>query len=230
MEMDLNMKRMLGKRVVVTQVDAFMGKDLVKVFRDEGAELVADQRDLKAQDAADALISEAGHVDVLIANLAAVQPRSSVLETNDESFRSMYEAMVFPLHRLVRAVLPQMIARRRGKIVVMGSASALKGMPNYSAYGSARGAQLAYVQDVGVEVAAHNVQINAIAQTFVENPTYFPPSYQATPEFKERIKGAPIGRLAHGWESAALALFLASDESDFFVGQSFPFSGGWVTR
>lgn len=224
------MKRMLGKRVVVTQVDAFMGKDLVKVFRDEGAELVADERDLKAQDAADALISEAGHVDVLLANLAAVQPRTSVLETNDESFRSMYEAMVFPLHRLVRAVLPQMIARRRGKIVVMGSASALKGMPNYSAYGSARGAQLAYVQDVGVEVAAHNVQVNAIAQTFVENPTYFPPSYQATPEFKERIKGAPIGRLAHGWESAALALFLASDESDFFVGQSFPFSGGWVTR
>jgi 2-keto-3-deoxy-L-fuconate dehydrogenase len=123
-----------------------------------------------------------------------------------------------------------MIARRRGKIVVVSSASGLKGMPNYSAYGTARGAQLAYVQDVGTEVAPHNVQVNAIAQTFVENATYFPPSYQATAEFKERIKGAPLGRLAHGWESAALALFLAGGESDFFVGQVFPFSGGWVTR
>jgi NAD(P)-dependent dehydrogenase (short-subunit alcohol dehydrogenase family) len=47
----------------------------------------------------------------------------------------------------------------------MASASGLKGMPNYSDYGSARGAQLAYVQDVGTEVAPHNVHINAIAQT-----------------------------------------------------------------
>ncbi len=224
------MKRMNGKRVVVTQISAFMGKDLVELLGAEGASLVADDRDLKIPGAAEGLIAEAGHVDVLIANLAAEQPRTSVLGTDDATFRAMYEAMVYPLHRLVRAVLPQMIERRRGKIVVIGSASGLKGMANYCAYGSARGAQLAYVQDVGTEVAPHNVQVNAIAQTFVENPTYFPPSYQATAEFKERIKGAPLGRLAHGWESAALALFLAGGESDFFVGQVFPFSGGWVTR
>ncbi|MFW8745277.1 SDR family NAD(P)-dependent oxidoreductase [Mesorhizobium japonicum] len=224
------LNRMAGKRVVITQIDAFMGEDLVALFAAEGADLVADDRDLTVDGAAEALIAEAGHVDVLVANLAAEQPRTSVLDTDPATFQAMYEAMVFPLHRLVRAVLPQMIERRRGKIVVMGSASGLRGMPNYSAYGSARGAQLAYVQDVGTEVAPHNVQVNAVAQTFVENPTYFPPSYQATDEFKERIKGAPLGRLAHGWESAALALFLAGDESDFFVGQSFPFSGGWVTR
>lgn len=224
------MKRLQGKRTVITQVDAFMGKDLTALFRSEGAEVIADGRDLQAPDAAEALIAEAGRVDVLIANLAAEQPRTSVLDTNDETFRAMYEAMVFPLHRLVRAVLPQMVERRRGKIVVVSSASGLKGMPNYSAYGSARGAQLAYVQDVGTEVARYNVHVNAIAQTFVENDTYFPESYRNTDEFKERIKGAPIGRLAHGWESAALGLFLAGDESDFFVGQVFPFSGGWVTR
>jgi 2-keto-3-deoxy-L-fuconate dehydrogenase len=224
------MKRLEGKRTVITQIDAFMGKDLAELFEKEGATVIADKRDLRVAGAAEALINDAGHVDVLVANLAAEQPRTPVLATDDDTFHAMYEAMVFPLHRLVRAVLPQMIERRRGKIVVMGSASGLKGLPNYSAYGSARGAQLAYVQDVGTEVAPHNVQVNAIAQTFVENPTYFPPSYQATAEFKERIKGAPLGRLAHGWESAALALFLAGDESDFFVGQTFPFSGGWVTR
>jgi 2-keto-3-deoxy-L-fuconate dehydrogenase len=224
------MTRLAGKRVVVTQKSAFMGRDLVDLFGKEGASLLADDRDLKMPGAAEELIEEAGHIDVLVANLAAEQPRTPVLATDDATFREMYEAMVYPLHRLVRAVLPQMIERRRGKIVVMGSASGLRGMPNYSAYGSARGAQLAYVQDVGVEVAHHNVQVNAIAQTFVENLTYFPPSYQATAEFKERIKGAPVGRLARGWESAALALFLAGDESDFFVGQIFPFAGGWVTR
>lgn len=224
------MKRLLGKRTVITQVNSFMGNDVTALFRSEGADVIADGRDLTTCNAAEELIAEAGQVDVLIANLAAEQPRTSVLDTDDGTFRSMYEAMVFPLHRLVRAVLPQMVERRRGKIVVISSASGLKGMPNYSAYGSARGAQLAYVQDVGTEVARHNVHVNAIAQTFVENETYFPESYQRTEEFRERIKGAPIGRLAKGWESAALALFLAGDESDFFVGQVFPFSGGWVNR
>ena len=224
------MLRLQGKRAVITQVTAFMGPDLLTTFSQEGAEVIADDRDLAAPGAAEALIAEAGQVDILVANLAATRPDRSVLETDDATFRAMYEAMVFPLHRLVRAVLPQMIERRRGKIVVIGSASALRGMPNYTAYGSARGAQLAYVQDVGVEVAPHNIQVNAIAQTHVNNPTYFPESFQRTEIFKERMKATPIGRLAHGWESAALALFLAGDESDFFVGQVFPFSGGWVTR
>ncbi|RVU33910.1 SDR family oxidoreductase [Hwanghaeella grinnelliae] len=224
------MKRLDGKRTVITQVDAFMGEELVSMFEKEGAEVIADTRDLRAPQAAQELIDEAGQVDVLVVNLAAAQPRTSVVDTDDDTFISMYEAMVYPLHRLVRAVLPQMMERRRGKIVVMGSASALKGMPNYSAYGSARGAQLSYVQDVGTEVAPFNIQVNALAQTFVQNETYFPESYQRTEDFKERIKGAPIGRLAHGWESAAMALFLAGDESDFFVGQVFPFTGGWVTR
>lgn len=224
------MGRMSDKRVLITQPRAFMGADLVELFRSEGADLILDDRDLAVPGAAASLIDGAGRVDVVLANLAVEQPRLTVLETNDAVFRSMFDALVFPLHALVKSVLPQMIERRAGKIVVMGSASALKGMPRYSAYGAARGAQLSYVQDVGVEVAPHNVQINAIAQTFVENPTYFPPSYQATEEFAERIKGAPIGRLAHGWESAALALFLAGEESDFFVGQVVPFAGGWVTR
>src|SRR5260370_15065171 len=104
-----------------------------------GADLLADDRDLTVTGAAEALIAEAGKVDVLVANLAAEQPRTSVLDTDDAIFRAMYEAMVYPLHRLVPAVVPQMIARRRRKIVVMGSASGPKGMANYSAYGSARG-------------------------------------------------------------------------------------------
>ncbi len=223
-------KRLQGKRVLVTDCKEFMGPAIVELFSEEGADVVADARDLTQPGSAAALIDETGHIDVLVANLAAVNPRTSVADTSDEQWHSVFDRLVHPLHHLVRGVVPQMLARRKGKIVVMGSASALRGMPDWSAYSAARGAQLAFVQAVGIEVARSNVQINAIAQTFIDNPSYFSAEYQQTEEFAERMKGLPIGRLATGREDAALALFLASDESDFFVGQTFPFAGGWVTR
>ena len=124
-----------------------------------------------------------------------------------------------------------MIARRSGKILVMGSASALRGMARRSTYSAARGAQLAYIQAVGVEVAQHNVQVNAIAQNFVENPTYFPPEVQNSPSFQERLKReVPLGRLVSAEEDAEFAAYLCSEKANCFVGQVFPVCGGWAPR
>jgi 2-keto-3-deoxy-L-fuconate dehydrogenase len=132
---------------------------------------------------------------------------------------------------LFRAVLPQMIERRAGRILVMGSASALRGIRRASTYSAARGAQLAYVQAVGVEVAPHNVQVNAIAQNFVDNPTYFPAEIQANPRFQERLRReVPLGRLVAAREDAEFAAYLCSAAAACFVGQVFPVCGGWVTR
>ncbi|MFN4143564.1 SDR family oxidoreductase [Aestuariivirga sp.] len=217
-----------GKRAIVTQANDFMGPALVERLSAHGAVVFSDDRDLRDPSAADALIDEAGHVDVLVANLMLRNPRSSVTDTTDEQWKALFEAMVHPLHSLVRAVLPQMIARRSGKIVVMGSANALRGSAPRAAYSAARGAQIAYVKSAGVEAAPHNVQINAIAQNFVSNPTSYPREETTRPEFTKRLEEVPVGRLAEGWESAALAVFLAGPRSDFFVGQVFPLAGGWV--
>ena len=85
------------------------------------------------------------------------------------------------------------------------------------------------MRTVGAEAAAYNVQINLIAQNFVENPEYFPPEFTATDYFKTMLaEKVPLGRLATAREDALFALFLASGESDFFVGQAIPFSGGWA--
>jgi NAD(P)-dependent dehydrogenase (short-subunit alcohol dehydrogenase family) len=149
----------------------------------------------------------------------------------DDEWRLVFSHLVDPLPRLVRAALPQMVERRSGKILVLGSASALRGMKRASTYSAARGAQLAYVQAVGVEVAPHNVQVNAIAQNFVENPTYFPPEVQALPKFQERLKReVPLGRLVGAREDAMFAAYLCSSAADCFVGQVFPVCGGWVAR
>jgi NAD(P)-dependent dehydrogenase (short-subunit alcohol dehydrogenase family) len=204
-----------------------MGPAVTEVFREEGADVIADVRDLRPVDAATALIKDAGHVDVLIVNLIAPDPRIiHEQDTTEELWQIMFDTMVHPLYRLVHAVLPQMRERRSGKIIVMGSANALRGTNNRSAYSAARGAQVSYVRSVGLELAPHNVHINLMAQFFVENPTSAPGGKVA--DMASRLPEIPVGRLAKGRESAQFALFLAGSESDFFVGQTIPFAGGWV--
>lgn len=224
--------RLAGKRVVITQGDDYMGPATAALFREEGAHVITDVRDLTQTGACEALIAEAGHVDVLIANLASENfSGRAVSAVGDDAWARTFDLMVHPLHRLTRAVLPQMLARRQGKIVVYGSAVALKGMKTLCAYSAARAAQVGYVQSVGVEVAPDNVQVNLIAQNYVENPVYYPPSLTTSERFQASLKRqVPLGRLATAEEDARFALFLAGPESDFFVGQAIAFSGGWVQR
>ena len=215
-----------GKTVLITQSGSFMGPVLCETFDQHGANVVADPEPLLEPHAPAELVAKAGRVDVLIANLAVAAPNTPADEVGDEEWREVFGHLVDPLPRLCRAVL---IERRAGKIVVMGSASALRGMKRFSTYCAARGAQLSYVRAVGAEVAKFNVQVNLIAQNFVDNPTYFPAEVQALDKFKERLaREVPAGRLGTPEEDALFAVFLAADEVNFFAGQGIPFSGGWV--
>jgi 2-keto-3-deoxy-L-fuconate dehydrogenase len=104
-------------------------------------------------------------------------------------------------------------------------------MRRTSTYSAARGAQIAYVQAVGVEVAKHNIQVNAIAQNFVDNPSYFPEEIQANPKFQDRLKReVPLGRLVSAGEDASFVAYLCSEAANCFVGQVFPVCGGWISR
>lgn len=224
-----------GKRVLITQSEDFMGPPLVETFQAYDAEVIAvptplgDFGEGEPTDIA-ALVAEVGRIDVLIANLAVPAPNTAVEQVSDEEWREVFSHLVDPMPKLMRAVLPQMIERQSGKIVVMGSATAFRGQRRTSTYSAARGAQVSYVRAVGAEIARHNIQINLIAQNFVENPTYYPEEVQALDKFQTRLKAeVPAGRLATAEEDAQFAVFLASSEVNFFVGQSVPFSGGWVT-
>lgn len=222
-------ERLIGKRVLVTQAEDYMGPATLELFTEHGAEVVADSSDLTQAGAVEELVEKTGHIDVLVANLAAPANLGvSVVDMDDQTWEQMFNIMVHPLHRLCRAVLPQMYQRKAGKVVVYGSATGLKALEGVSAYGAARTAQVGYVRAAGIEAARHNVQINLIAQNFVENPVYFPPEFTETEAFQQLLTQVPIGRLATGREDALFALFLASGESDFFVGQAIPFSGGWA--
>lgn len=220
-----------GKRILVTQADAFMGPVLCEVLEEQGATVVASDEDIADPAAPQRIVEQAGAIDALVANLAVPAPSTRAGDVAEAEWRDTFASMVDPLPRFLQAVLPGMRAQGHGRVLVMGSASALRGMKRASTYSAARGAQMSWVQAVGVELAPENIQVNLIAQNFVDNPTYFPPEIQENPRFQERLKReVPLGRLVSAREDAHFAAYLCSDAAACFVGQVFPVCGGWVNR
>ena len=106
-----------GKRVLITQCEAFMGPACTDIFRQRGAAVVADNSDLRSSDACRAVIEAAGEVDVLVVNLASPNLYgTAVTDVVDDEWHSVFDLLVHPLHWLVRAVIPQMIERQREKL------------------------------------------------------------------------------------------------------------------
>ncbi len=249
--------KLTGKVTLVTNVSQFMGPACTEEFAKEGAVLALhDRSEARAKPALDvtqaygrealvvagdltrpaeanrvvrAVVERFGRLDVLVNNSSHPPLGGPLEETTDEAWRSLVAQLFDEPFYVMRAALRPMKRQGRGKIINLTSAVALTGLPNYAAYSAARAATNGLTKAVGREVARHGIQVNAIAQNFVENPTYFGPEIVSNPEKLARVvKHIPAGRLARSEESARLAVYLASDEADFFCGQVIPFAGGWV--
>ena len=102
---------------------------------------------------------------------------------DDANWQRLFARLVDPLMYLVRAVTPQMLERQSGKIIAVTSAAPLKGIANNAAYCAARGAQNGFIKAVGLELARSGIQVNAIAQNYVNNDTYYPDDVLDQPKF-----------------------------------------------
>lgn len=224
--------RFEGKRVLVTQSEDYMGPAIIDCLGAEGAEVIAKPGRVPFD--ADALadwLGDAPDIDILIANLAHDPGNTPVDDIETATWQALFDTMVHPLMALVRRFAPTMAARGNGKIVAITSAAPLRGIPGSSAYCAARGAQNAFIRAAGLEFASRGVNINAVAQNYVSNPAYYPDDLVESERFRKHLeRNVPIRRVARADESAELALFLASDKSDFIVGQVVPFAGGWATN
>jgi NAD(P)-dependent dehydrogenase (short-subunit alcohol dehydrogenase family) len=250
--------KLTGKVALVTNVTHFMGPAITEEFAREGATLALHDRDgagaervasiaarlgrtamvlvgdLARSGEADRVVKEVvsrfGQLDVLVNNNAYPPSGGATENLDDEVWRALMEALLDEPFYCLRAALRVMRPAGKGKIINMSSAAAFPGLARYAAYTAARAGVNGLTRSVGREVARDGIQVNAIAQNYVENPTYFPPELTADAKTVERmVKNIPAGRLARGEESARLAVYLASDDADFFVGQVVPFAGGWVT-
>ena len=132
--------RLDGQRVLLTQAKEFMGPALISTFQNLGAEMLTDDRALNDDpNLLKELVDAAGRVDVLLLHLALPAPNTAAIDIQEDEWRNVFAHLVDPMPRLVSAVLPQMIERRKGRILLMGSAAALRGQKRTGRYSAASG-------------------------------------------------------------------------------------------
>ena len=222
--------RMKQLTAFITCSDIYMGPALVKKFIDLGFHVVRHKSTELSEHDINQLVSSAGDIHLLIANFAELPMPSSVSDIDTEDWRQLFNSLVHPLMYFVRAVTPQMLERKSGKIIAITSAAPLRGIPNNSAYCSARGAQNSFVKAVGLELARENIQVNAIAQNYIKNSTYYPDDFINTEKFRNHVKrNVPTQAVGSAEETAELAAYLAHEDCRHIVGQIIPLSGGWIT-
>ena len=139
------------------------------------------------------------------------------------------DALVVWPYRLVGAAVPSMKLAGGGKIIVVTSAAPLRGIANYSMYATGRGAGNAMVKSLSLELASSNIQVNAVAPNYIENPTYFPPELtQSEAAMAKMLSNIPSKRLGRPEEVAEPFAFFASDKCGYVTGHVVPISGGWA--
>lgn len=172
----------------------------------------------------------------ILFNCAGIVHAGSVLECDERDWEFALQLNVTAMFRMVRAVLPGMLERGGGSIINMSSvASSLKGVPNRFAYSTTKAAVIGLTKSIAADFVGAGVRCNAICPGTVESPSLqqrIAEQARAQNATTDEVHAAfvarqPIGRLGRPEEIAALAVYLASDESAFTTGTCQVIDGGW---
>ena len=221
---------MSRRTALVTCIDRYTGPVISEKFEEIGINVIAGPSDLHSEAQINKLVADAGHIDILVANLAEPPMTGPVQSIDSDNWNLLFDSLVHPLMYLVRAVTPQMLERKSGKIIAITSAAPLRGIPNNAAYCAARGAQNGFIKAAGLELARSNIQVNAIAQNYINNNTYYPDDLLDNEKFLDHVKrNVPSNKIGAASETAQLAAYLSREDCRHMVGQVIPLAGGWAT-
>ncbi|MBS0433114.1 MAG: SDR family oxidoreductase [Proteobacteria bacterium] len=244
--------RLDGKHCLLTAAGAGIGRATALAFAREGADVLATDIDaaalqsLRAENSAIrtatldvtdpeqiAALADANPVVDVLFNCAGWVHAGTILDAGEDAWRRSFAINVDSMFRLCKAVLPGMLARGRGSIVNMASAaSSVKGVPNRFAYGTTKAAVIGLSKAIAADCVARGVRCNAICPGTVQSPSLEQRvaalGGDRDAAWKSFIDRQPMGRLGTPEEIAALAVYLASDESAFTTGAIHVIDGGWT--
>jgi NAD(P)-dependent dehydrogenase (short-subunit alcohol dehydrogenase family) len=218
-----------GARVVLASRKQAAVDEAAAVIRERGGEALAVAAHTGEADAARALVeravSEYGGIDILVNN-AATNPHFGPFLTAEEShWDKILDVNVKGYFRMAQACVPVMRGRGGGKIINVASVAGLEAQPMMGVYCVSKAAVLMMTQVLAAEVAADNIQVNAIAPGFIK--TKFSQVLWSTPDIHDRlVRAVPQRRMAEPEELTGIALYLASAASSFTTGATFVIDGG----
>jgi len=246
--------RVQNKVALVTAAGQGIGRAIAEALIAEGGIVIAtdladdklkdlpakkrQKLDVLSQDSIDALArtvaGEFGALDILV-NCAGYVANGSVLDCTDKDWDFSFDLNVKSMHRMIKAFLPAMLAKRSGAIVNISSAvSSIRGVPNRYAYGATKAAVIGLTKSVAADFIKQGIRCNAICPGTIESPSLeerIAAASKATGKSLDAVRQdfisrQPMGRLGTAQEVAALALFLASDEASYITGQPHLVDGG----
>jgi NAD(P)-dependent dehydrogenase (short-subunit alcohol dehydrogenase family) len=207
---------------------------LVDELGEHGAKVatVADTRDLTRDGASEELVATAfdrfDRLDSAVAFTGRIVVGRFLRSTVDDLRVAMTGCIEAP-YLFLRSVVPAMVDRGGGQVLLITSASGARPTPGAPLYSSARAAANMLVRNVAAEVAGDNVQVNAIGTNFMDFPAFLKASRAEDPEGRARVEAqVPMGRLGTMEEAARLALPFIDGTSRFTTGQFVALAGGWA--
>jgi 2-keto-3-deoxy-L-fuconate dehydrogenase len=244
--------RLEGKKAVVTAAGQGIGRAIAEAFLREGAQVWATDLDVAkleglrgaehrkldvlSNDAVAALASESGPVDILV-NAAGFVHHGTILECSDKEWDFSFDLNVRSMHRTIKAYVPGMIEKGGGAIVNIASgASSVRGIPNRYVYGTTKAAVIGLTKAVAADFIKRGIRSNAICPGTIQSPSLderIAEQARNSGQSLDAVRQAfvdrqPMGRLGTAEEVAALAVYLASDESSYTTGHIHLVDGGFA--
>ena len=243
--------RLTNKNIIVTAAAQGIGRATAITFANEGANVIATdinedklkeiskenkniqikKLDATSKNEVENFCSNINEIDILFHAVGFVH-HGNIMDCDNEEFYRSVNVNIYSAYLMTHNVLPKMLKKKKGNIIIVSSAaSSVKGVPNRFIYGTTKAALNGFVKALATDYVGQGIRCNAILPGTVETPSWEGRVQMADDPKKARedfIARQAMGRLAQPNEIASMALYLASDESDFVTGTLNLIDGGWT--